>query len=154
MSGWPSHISNQMDALKMILFITSIFVFPLLSACLTELDLWSTGYVLGQISWQRLFLAFRDGDSLASLHTLSQCRVVLMVWSFFILIGFLWTVAATEGYGLSRTGYITLALTEWNLVAYSFLLIHLIMLACLAAVVCFQCLIHCNPWLLFCRPRV
>lgn len=27
MSGWPSHISNQLDALKMILFITSIFVF-------------------------------------------------------------------------------------------------------------------------------
>lgn len=47
-------------------------------------------------------------------------------------------VGASEGYGPSKTGHITLGLAEQNLVAYSFLVIHLlIMLAFLATIMIF-----------------
>lgn len=106
LSGWPSHISNQLDALKMILFITTIFVSLSFLSALQNFLSEAQG-----MFWDRLAgkscLTFSGEVSLAFLHTWFQCRIIVM--KFFFIDQFLWSlVAAAGGYRASRTAYFTL----------------------------------------------
>lgn len=153
MSGWPSHISKQLDALKMILFITAILVFLSFLSALQNFP----SEAQGQISWQRLFLAFSGEISLAFLHTWSQCRISVMVWSFSLLISFLWTlVAATGGYRASKTAYFSLVFygVKPGCLQLSVVTSHDNASLSCSNNVYLHHLIHCNPWLLFRRPCV